>query len=175
MDELDRERARLNKIRLKKLREKQPAVLRRKAEREKEREASKEWSDLHSKTCLAKWDEEKEPPLYEALADAFDLASDSFAVIRPRLTIHVRHAVAELEANRICPWHSLEERQALQPKLDRAREILKTLEPEPPRLCASCGKPFVPGRRDAVTCSSACRQREYRKRVTDKAAREAYP
>ena len=39
MDELDRERARLNKIRLKKLREKQPAVLRRKAEREKEREA----------------------------------------------------------------------------------------------------------------------------------------
>jgi hypothetical protein len=37
MDALDRERARLNKIRLKKLREKQPAVLRRKAEREKER------------------------------------------------------------------------------------------------------------------------------------------
>jgi predicted nucleic acid-binding Zn ribbon protein len=63
----------------------------------------------------------------------------------------------------------------LQKRLERAREILKILDPDPHRDCASCGKPFIPSRRDAVTCSSACRQREYRKRVTDKAAQEANP
>lgn len=39
MDELDRERARLNLARAEKLREKQPAVLKRKAEREAQRAA----------------------------------------------------------------------------------------------------------------------------------------
>jgi hypothetical protein len=35
-----------------------------------------------------------------------------------------------------------------------------------PRKCANpkCGKRFTPGRSDARTCSSACRQAEYRRR-----------
>src|SRR5262249_39290 len=34
--------------------------------------------------------------------------------------------------------------------------------------CQACGGFFRPKRRDAVYCSPACRQRAYRKRVTDK-------
>jgi hypothetical protein len=40
--------------------------------------------------------------------------------------------------------------------------------------CASCGVSFRPARRgDASTCSPACRQRLYRKRVTDRSASRA--
>jgi hypothetical protein len=36
-------------------------------------------------------------------------------------------------------------------------------------ICICCGGSFQPKRRgDAITCSSACRQRMYRKRVTDR-------
>jgi predicted nucleic acid-binding Zn ribbon protein len=38
------------------------------------------------------------------------------------------------------------------------------------KFCAVCDAPFVPVRRDAAFCSSACRQREYRRR---KAAKHA--
>ena len=35
------------------------------------------------------------------------------------------------------------------------------------RPCRVCGGTFAPARADAVTCSDACRQRAYRRRVTD--------
>ena len=41
-----------------------------------------------------------------------------------------------------------------------ARERRKKRE----RPCQNCGKPFVPKRADALTCSSPCRQRAYRLR-----------
>jgi hypothetical protein len=33
------------------------------------------------------------------------------------------------------------------------------------KTCAVCGRPFLATRRDALTCSSACRQRAYRRRI----------
>jgi hypothetical protein len=36
------------------------------------------------------------------------------------------------------------------------------------RACAVCGRTFTPPRRDARTCSPACRQKAYRRRVTGK-------
>jgi hypothetical protein len=35
------------------------------------------------------------------------------------------------------------------------------------RVCATCGETFTPPRRDAKTCSPACRQKAYRQRVTE--------
>jgi hypothetical protein len=37
----------------------------------------------------------------------------------------------------------------------------------PSRPCAQCGEPFEPRRDDAQFCSPRCRQKAYRKRVTD--------
>lgn len=98
---------------------------------------------------------------YEVLADAFDFAgpdlwkSNSFASLRPRLAIHVRHVIAKLESSLACeirrgrskPFCGLgataEQRkvaaayrtsetsaaiQKLQLKLDPAREVLSRLE-----------------------------------------------
>ena len=117
--------------------------------------------------------DEQETPLYEVLADSFNLAAPSFAPVRSRLIIHVRSVIAKLEDDVLQPWKAKE--LTLQKRLDRAREILMTLAPDSHRHCASCAKLFLPGRRDAVKCSPACRQREYRKRVTGKAAQEAHP
>jgi hypothetical protein len=41
------------------------------------------------------------------------------------------------------------------------------------RACKTCGKFFKPTRTDSMFCSNACRQRAYRKRVTDNAALRA--
>jgi hypothetical protein len=111
----------------------------------------------------ARMEERKAPPLYEVLADTFNLTSPRFASIRPRLVTHLRYAIANLKVH--VQWDPGGKR-----KIERAREILDLLNPEPRRACASCGKLFLPTRRDAVTCSPACRQREYRKRVTNKAS-----
>lgn len=47
-------------------------------------------------------------------------------------------------------------------------------QPERPApQCAVCGESFAPIRRDAVTCSSACRQRAYRLRRNAKQAKDA--
>jgi hypothetical protein len=32
------------------------------------------------------------------------------------------------------------------------------------KLCATCGRPFTGSRKDAKTCSPACRQKAYRQR-----------
>ena len=37
-------------------------------------------------------------------------------------------------------------------------------------VCQCCGEKFTPKRADARYCSSACRQKDYRKRVTDAAS-----
>jgi hypothetical protein len=69
---------------------------------------------------------EVDEPLYEVLANAFDLAdqelwkSNSFARLRARLIPYLQSAIASLEANRI---HVVERHQ----RLERAREILKIL------------------------------------------------
>jgi hypothetical protein len=79
-----------------------PAEIRK---REEKLEQDRRWSDASQKAWQAKWEEEKAPPLYEALADAFDFAdpelwkSNSFASLRPRLVRHVGCVIAELEAD----------------------------------------------------------------------------
>ena len=40
-------------------------------------------------------------------------------------------------------------------------------------VCRVCEKPFKPSRRDAVHCSSACRQRDYRRRKQEETEKEA--
>lgn len=44
----------------------------------------------------------------------------------------------------------------------------KRLADRTDRVCAVCGKKFIPARSDALYCSNACRQSAYRQRVTDK-------
>ena len=56
-----------------------------------------ESSNRCSKAHSLKWQEEKAPALYEALASAFDLTGKSLAAIRPRLVLHIQCVVAALE------------------------------------------------------------------------------
>jgi hypothetical protein len=115
----------------------------------------REWSDASFASFDARQEERKAPPLYEILADTFDLKSARFASIRPRLVKHLQFVIAELKAN--AAWNRHRNRPCAgaeeERKLERAREILNLLNPEPRRACASCGKLFLPTRRDAVTCS----------------------
>jgi hypothetical protein len=49
---------------------------------------------------------------------------------------------------------------------ERCRERARRLRPQPAaRKCDSCGKSFKPSRVDARYCSSACRQKAYRRRL----------
>ena len=48
------------------------------------------------------------------------------------------------------------------------KRMRKVQKPLPLSACAVCGQNFAPKRKDAKTCSPACRQKAYRKRVTDK-------
>jgi hypothetical protein len=83
-------------------RAKQPAQIRK---REEEAERAKQWAAASSKASSARHEDKKAGPLYEALAEAFDFAdaklwkSNSFAMLRPRLVIHVRARVAGLESD----------------------------------------------------------------------------
>jgi hypothetical protein len=134
------------------------------AKREQKRLEDKQQYHLWDKAREAEEADEQEPPLYESIANAFDLSdtdlwkSNSFASLRPRLIISVKCAIAKCESA-ICdaadraqkqPFRGIystnkeirrrdrESRQAgcakeiaaLQGKLDRAREILRLLEPE---------------------------------------------
>jgi hypothetical protein len=124
----DPETARKNRDdRLKRKRERrsqQPAEIRG---REQEKRIAEGWQ---AQTA------EAETPLYEALADAFDFAdpelwkSNSFAALRPRLTLHLRNAVAVLERDlAIQTRHGrFRPSAAIEAKLARAREILGQLE-----------------------------------------------
>jgi hypothetical protein len=81
-------------------RERQPAEIHKREERDEQDRRS---SDALMKEWEARCAEDAAPPLYEALADAFDFGdaelwkSNSFAALRPRLTLHVRCVIAELE------------------------------------------------------------------------------
>jgi hypothetical protein len=124
-------------------RQQQPAQQRRRVQQEAARaERSKAWRAQYDATQR----EKNELPLYEFLSDIFDLAdaelwkSNSFAALRPRLLIHVEAAVAGLEDARssviIYELTSSDSRRrrdgeeklaVIEPRLARAREILKLL------------------------------------------------
>jgi len=86
----------------------------------------------------ADWENQEAAPFYEIFAEAFDLAdpglwkSNSFAMVRPRLVIEVRAAIARLE-HELCEQRIKAPARAPAPKLEhelaRAREILALLEP----------------------------------------------
>jgi hypothetical protein len=138
-------------------RERQPAEIRKRQERD---EQDRRRYDASMNEWRARSAEDAAPPLYETLADAFDFAdpelwkSNSFAALRPRLELHVRTVIAELEyklayeigRSRSQPFCGLgaakERRQAaaarrkaetsaaigrIEAKLARAREILGQL------------------------------------------------
>jgi hypothetical protein len=78
----------------------QPAKIRKHEEKARR---EKEWSDSISAEWEAEQADKEAGPLYEALASAFDFSdaelwrSNSFAMLRPRLVLYVRAAVAKLE------------------------------------------------------------------------------
>ena len=138
-----------------KKRAQQPAQIRKREERE---ERDRQWHDASMNAFRVEQDEATAPPLYETLADAFHFAdpelwkSNSFAALRPRLTLHVRAVIAKLESelaweNRRSPQPfsigaTMEQRKVgaarrkaeissaitkIEAKLARAREILSQL------------------------------------------------
>jgi hypothetical protein len=137
----------------------QPAEIRKHEEKARR---EKEWHDASSAEWRAEQADKEAGPLYEALASAFDFSdaelwkSNSFAMLRPRLVLHVRAVVAKLESE--LAWErrrspnpfsgfgaSKERRKAaadrrkaetskaigrIEAKLARAREVLAQLEAE---------------------------------------------
>jgi len=107
-----------------------PSEQRRRPRREKEK-------GLLTAGWKAEQEKFSELPLYEGLADAFDLAdpdlwrSNTFASLRPRLISYVEHAIAVLEFQSGSRYGSifLAPREA-ERRLQRAREILQLLKPE---------------------------------------------
>jgi hypothetical protein len=118
---------------------------RRPSEIRREQERAERSRLLHA-TFETDWENEEAAPFYEIFAEAFDLAdpelwkSNSFSMLRPRLVIEARAAIANLE------HELLEERRTtrrrfqrrsrapeLEYKLARAREILALLAEEPAR------------------------------------------
>ena len=98
-----REREKLREERLRFSREKrrqQPAAIQKCKEQE---ELNRRLGDASMKDWRAKAEEDKAPPLYETLAEAFDFSdpelwkSNSFAALKPRLVLHVRRVIARLE------------------------------------------------------------------------------
>lgn len=75
--------------------------------------------------------DERAPPLYEVIAQTLDFTepelwrSNSFAALRARLIVSVRHAIAKLEKEVVVyGWREKNTRLA------RAREILRLLDPD---------------------------------------------
>jgi hypothetical protein len=98
--ELHRERKQLERDK----RAKRPSEIRRAQERTEHRRLLDVWHD-------ADWAEREATPFYETFAEAFDLSdpdlwrSNSFAMVRPRLLVEVRAAIADLEL-RLHNWRS---------------------------------------------------------------------
>jgi hypothetical protein len=132
-------------------RAKQPAQIKRSAERQAAREAVHEAWRLRSEVEFA---EREAQPLYETLDEAFDLSdpdlwkSNSFAALKPRLILHVEAAIVEFASDIAYQtkrgmaqpfgtsgkaargWRKQECEHAiarLQPKLDRAQAIYRKL------------------------------------------------
>ena len=106
-------------------RERQPSEIRRRERRE-------EKNRLFAAQMDAEQKDRDESPLYEVIADAFDLAdpelwrSNSFARLRCRLIISVRAAIANSEYARSRGWSDKESEK----RLARARDILDLLQPD---------------------------------------------
>jgi hypothetical protein len=106
-------------------RAKQPAEIRKRAERDETERLFRE----HCETENADGDAE---PLYEAIADTLDFndpelwKSNSFARLRLRLIVNVRAAIADFEYSLRRPWRDPETVE----RLARAREILALLRPD---------------------------------------------
>jgi hypothetical protein len=105
-------------------RSQQPSEQRRTLQREHEREQRERllsaWADAQMAEFQAK-------PFYAIFAEAFDLAdpnlwkSNSFAMVRPRLVIEVRAAVATLASNAHRYRRDKKRREGIENKLARAR------------------------------------------------------
>jgi hypothetical protein len=182
MDELDRERERLKLAHRERLREKQPAVVKRRAKREAAREAERvayeesraRIEEARLRCAGAGAAERAAGNWYESLAATVDLTSRALAPFIPRLIIHVGSQLASLEFEIALGYRNIEENKTKE-RADRAREFLAQLEaiPRAP-VCASCGGPLVGKRRGSLTCSPACRQRRNSAlSVTDKTVRKA--
>jgi hypothetical protein len=110
-------------------RAKRPSEIRRAEERAEGVRLLRAMSDAH-------WAERSATPFYEIFAEAFDLAdpnlwkSNSFAMVRPRLLIEVRAAIADLECeiHRRSPHAKYRKPLEAESKLARAREILALLD-----------------------------------------------
>jgi hypothetical protein len=74
-------------------------------------------------------------------------------VIRQSEWRHRRHVVCSTDCG-----DAIYNQVAIRAAKDRGPKV------RGPRPCAVCGETFVPRRADAITCSSACRQKAYRKR-----------
>jgi hypothetical protein len=111
-------------------RAKRPSEIKRKREKE-------ERARLSHAAFEAEWEDKTATPFYEIFAEAFDLAdpnlwrSNSFAMVRPRLLIEVRAAVARFESDAHRYRSSSDYAVYLKEterKLARAREILALLD-----------------------------------------------
>ena len=110
-----------------------PSEIRRKQERAERDRLLHAWFEVD-------WENQQATPFYQIFAEAFDVAdpglwkSNSFAMVRPRLVIEVRAAIAQLERD-LHKRHMM--RRAVAPKVEhelaRAREILALLVAEAPR------------------------------------------
>lgn len=124
-------------------RARQPAVQRRRAAtKQRQEERWRAYQAEHQ----AERREESAPPLHELLHEVFNFAdaelwkSNSFAALRPRLTIHLERVVAQIEREEMSTRHALatakvryrgwaERRLAeIAPRLAKAREILELLK-----------------------------------------------
>lgn len=108
-------------------RARQPAEIARKAAKAEEMQKS-----------MARWDLEYEEgeakPLWEALHEVFNLAdpdlwrSNSFAMLRPRLVLHLRAAIAAMEHERSYLIKRRRELADMDAKLAKARTVLTAME-----------------------------------------------
>jgi hypothetical protein len=108
-------------------RAKRPSEIRRKEERKQERA---ERDRMFGAYWKAHHENEIATPFFEIFAEAFDLAdpdlwkSNSFALLRPRLVIETRAAIADLEYT----LHRAKHPSQGEARLQRARKILALLE-----------------------------------------------
>ena len=72
-----------------------------------------------------------------------------------------REFYTQISTKKYCLYHLCGNRGYRKELSERAREARKD------RVCKVCGKVFTPTRSDGVYCSNACRQKAYRKSVTD--------
>ena len=72
-----------------------------------------------------------------------------------------REFYTQIKSKKYCLYHLCGNRGYRKELSERAREARKD------RVCKICSKVFTPTRSDGIYCSNACRQRAYRKSVTD--------